>query len=47
VLKWVHVGGELRYRFVKGILGEDGVSAAFEEDDAGGLAVGLRLSFGR
>jgi hypothetical protein len=47
LLKWVHVGGELRYRIVKGILGEDGVSAAFEDDDAGGLAVGVRLSFGK
>jgi hypothetical protein len=47
LLKWVHVGGELRYRFVKGILGEDGVSEAFGEDDAGGLAVGVRVSFGR
>ena len=47
LLKWVHVGGELRYRFVKGILGESGVSEAFGEDDAGGFAVGVRVSFGR
>ena len=47
LLKWVHVGGELRYRFVKGILGEAGVSEAFGEDDAGGFAVGVRVSFGR
>jgi Outer membrane protein beta-barrel domain len=26
ILKWVHVGGELRYRAVKGILGAAGVS---------------------
>jgi hypothetical protein len=47
LLKWVHVGGELRYRFMKGILGEDGVSEAFGGDDAEGFAVGVRVSFGR
>ena len=47
VLEWVHLGGELRYRFVKGILGENGVSEALGEDDAGGFAVGVRVSFGR
>ena len=47
IVKWVHVGAELRYRAVSGILGDAGVSQAFGEDDAGGFAVGLRVSFGR
>ena len=44
---WLHAGGEVRYRSVKGILGDSGVSAAFNEDDAGGIAYALRISVGR
>ena len=43
----VHVGGELRYRHVTGILGEAGASAEFGEDNAGGLAAAVRVSIGR
>jgi hypothetical protein len=37
-----------RYRFVPGLLGEDGVSAVFEEDLFGGFtaSVGVRIGFG-
>jgi opacity protein-like surface antigen len=44
---WLHAGGEIRYRSVKGILGDSGASAAFGEDDAGGVAYALRVSIGR
>ena len=45
--QWLHAGGELRYRRVGGILGEGGASAAFGEDDAGGVAAAVRISVGR
>ena len=38
--RW-EVGAELRYSAVPDALGEGGVSAAFGEDDLGGVAVGL------
>jgi opacity protein-like surface antigen len=44
---WLHAGGEFRYRQVKGILGEEGVSEAFGENDAGGFTAALRISVGR
>jgi opacity protein-like surface antigen len=47
ILSWLHAGGEIRYRQVKGILGEGGVSAEFGEDNAGGLAAAVRISIGR
>lgn len=47
VWQWLHAGGELRYRRIGGILGEGGASAAFGEDDAGGVSVALRISVGR
>jgi opacity protein-like surface antigen len=47
ILSWLHAGGEIRYRQVKGILGEGGVSAEFGEDDAGGLSAAIRISIGR
>jgi opacity protein-like surface antigen len=43
----LRVGGELRYRSVRGVLGTDGASAAFGEDQLGGFAVGVRVSLGR
>ena len=47
VLKWVHVGGELRHRSVTGVLGTHGVSQTLDEDDLGGLSVAARFSIGR
>jgi hypothetical protein len=47
VWRWISAGGELRWRRVKGILGERGVSAEFGEHDAGGINVGVRISLGR
>jgi hypothetical protein len=47
ILKWVYLGGEARYRAVKGILGKEGVSKAFGEDRIGGLSAGVRLSLGK
>jgi opacity protein-like surface antigen len=47
IASWLHAGGEIRYRQVKGILGDGGVSAEFGEDNAGGLAAGIRISIGR
>ena len=47
IVSWLHAGGEIRYRHVTGILGEGGVSAEFEEDNAGGLAAAVRISVGR
>ncbi|MGH9349480.1 MAG: hypothetical protein ACRD26_19690 [Vicinamibacterales bacterium] len=47
VWRWVHAGGELRYRRVRGIPGEGGASEAFREDDAGGLGAAVRVSIGR
>jgi len=45
--RFIHAGGELRYRRVTGILGEAGASAEFGEDDAGGFAASVRISIGR
>jgi hypothetical protein len=47
VVRWVQVGGEVRYRAVKGILGEGGASHAFGEDQAGGTSAGIRVSIGK
>jgi opacity protein-like surface antigen len=47
LLEWLHAGGELRYRRVRGILGEGDVSAEFDEDNAGGLTLAVRISIGR
>lgn len=47
IVNWLHAGGELRYRQVKGILGEGGVSGEFGEDNAGGLTAAVRISIGR
>ena len=46
VARWVSVGGEVRYRAVRGIFGQDGVSEAFGEDQIGGVSAGLRIAFG-
>ena len=45
--RWVHIGGEIRYRRVDGVLGSSGVSEIFGERELGGLATSLRVSIGR
>jgi hypothetical protein len=47
IWRWVHVGGEVRYRWVKGILGEGGVSDEFNENRLGGVSAAARISVGR
>jgi hypothetical protein len=47
VWRWVHVGGEVRYRWVKGIPGEGGVADEFNENRLGGLSAAARVSVGR
>jgi hypothetical protein len=44
VWHWISAGGDFRWRRVRGILGERGVSADFGEDNAGGFNAGVRLS---
>jgi len=47
VARWLHLGGELRYRDVKAALGAGGVSAIFGDDSIGGLSTSIRVSVGR
>jgi hypothetical protein len=47
VWRWVHAGGEVRYRYIKGILGSGGVSDDFNEDRLGGVSAAVRISVGR
>lgn len=44
---WLRVGGELRYRRVRGVLGTAGASRAFNEDELGGVSTAVRVSVGR
>ncbi|HEX7086918.1 MAG TPA: hypothetical protein VF198_11175 [Vicinamibacterales bacterium] len=44
--RWLWVGGEARYRFVPGILGEGGVSAELDEREFNGAAVTARIAVG-
>lgn len=44
---WVRVGVEARYRRVSGVLGDAGVSKAFNEDQLGGASTAVRVSVGR
>ena len=37
IIRWLHVGGEVRYRAVSGVLGVGGVSAALGDDQLGGI----------
>jgi hypothetical protein len=46
LIRFLHVGGEVRYRSVTGILGTGGISQAFGEDQIGGLGASLRVSVG-
>lgn len=45
-VRWLHVGGEMRYRIVRGILGERGASAELGDHHIGGLAGSVRVSVG-
>ncbi len=47
ISRWVGAAVEGRYRFIPGILGDDGVSKEFAEDNLGGGAVAVKLVFGR
>jgi hypothetical protein len=47
VIKWITVGGEVRYRAVSGVLGNDGISQVVGDDQLGGLSASLRISVGR
>jgi hypothetical protein len=40
------IGGEARFRQIKGILGSSGVSQVFHEDQLGGFSLNLRVSVG-
>jgi len=45
--QWLHVGGEIRYRRVEGVLGEGGVSEIFGERELGGFTAAVRFAVGR
>ena len=45
--RWIHLRGDVRYRQVNDVLGESGVSAAFEEDRLGGFGAAVKLVIGR
>ncbi len=47
VLRWAHVGAEVRHRLVTGVLGEGGVSAIRGDDQLGGTSFGVRIGIGR
>jgi hypothetical protein len=46
IARFIRVGGEVRYRSVRGILGAGGASEAFDEDQLGGVAFGIRVGVG-
>ena len=47
VLRWLRVGGEVRYRMVSGVLGSAGISQVYGEKSLGGVSAGLRVSVGK
>jgi hypothetical protein len=47
LVKWLFVGGEVRYRSVSGVLGEAGASEALGDNQLGGVSASLRISVGR
>ena len=47
ISKWVQVGGEIRYRAIKGVLGSGGVSEVYGEKELGGISAAVRMSIGR
>lgn len=44
---WIRVGGDVRYRFLKGVLGAGGVSELLGEDQLGGVSTAVRVTVGR
>jgi hypothetical protein len=44
--KWLWIGGEAQWTYVPDSIGEQGISAAFEEDDLGGVTLRVKLSVG-
>ncbi|HSK07930.1 MAG TPA: outer membrane beta-barrel protein [Vicinamibacterales bacterium] len=47
ISNWLATAVEGRYRYLPGILGDEGVSAEFSEDNLGGMAVGVKVLIGR
>jgi hypothetical protein len=47
VLRWLAVGGEVSWATIPDALGQGGASAAFGEDDLGGISFRLKVSVGR
>jgi opacity protein-like surface antigen len=47
LLRFVSVGGELRYRAISAVLGSGGVSQVFGDDQLGGVALAARVVVGR
>jgi opacity protein-like surface antigen len=45
--RWMAIGGEVAWSSIGDALGENGVSAAFDEDNLGGTTVRLKISIGR
>jgi opacity protein-like surface antigen len=45
--RWIHVGGEFRYRAVNGVLGSDGVSKLYGEKSVGGYVIAARVAIGK
>jgi opacity protein-like surface antigen len=45
--RWLHIGGDVRYRRVDGVLGAGGASEVYGEDDIGGFGAHVRFSIGR
>ena len=46
VTRWLWVGGEGQWAYVPDVLGNDGISAAFGEDDLGGFTLRFKLTVG-
>ena len=44
--RWLWGGGEAQWAYVPDVLGNDGVSAEFEEDDLGGFTLRFKLTVG-
>ena len=44
--RWLWIGGEGQWAYVPDVLGDDGVSALFNEDDLGGFTLRFKLTVG-
>ncbi len=44
--RWLWIGGEGQWSYVPDVLGNDGISASFEEDDLGGFTIRFKVSVG-